>query len=219
MHGSSIQMHVLLQHALFVKTNIYKVARFLSLLILMKHAWMQNEVGVKLCFKLPIAQETQPWIKRNTKTRNRSNTSDTSKPSKSSNRKVNLWQVWTWETIRNKCLCHLRVIEVHLLQYFKWLEEIYWVLPAMALYLRLTSDGFVLVSYLTYPSYTWVLLGFFWPDEQSYSRGFLLMAPWAVSLDCNRFLFEHVLLVSFFFRISQIKLTYSVFPGFKTKSC
>lgn len=102
--------------------------------------------------------------KEHQNTSNRSNTSgtsDTSKPSKSSNRKVNLWQVWTCETIRNKCLCHLRVIEVHLLQYFIWLEEIYWVLPAMALYLRLTSEGFVLVSYLTYPSYTWVLLGFF----------------------------------------------------------
>ena len=46
----------------------YKVAWFLSLLILMKHDWMQNEVGVKLCFKLPTAQEIQPGIKKNTKT-------------------------------------------------------------------------------------------------------------------------------------------------------
>ena len=35
----------------------------------------------------------------------------------------------------------------------------------MALYLTLTSDGFVLVSYLTYPSNTWVLLEFFCHDE------------------------------------------------------
>ena len=169
----------------------------------------------KALFQASYSTRNTAWNqKEHQNTSNRSNTSDTSKPSKSSNRKVNLWQVWTWETIRNKCLCHLRVIEVHLLQYFIWLE-----LPAMALYLRLTSDGFVTCVIFdlssVYLGLTWV----FWPDEltQSYSRVFLLTAPWAVNLACNRFLFEHVLLVSLFFRISQINLKIFSFSRIQDK--
>ena len=82
----------------------------------------------------------------------------------------------------------------------------------MALYLRLTSAGFVLVSCLTFPSYTWALLVFLWHDELTHTQEFFYL--WLVehsillatrfSLDLKTCLSHgHVLLVVLFFMNSR----------------
>ncbi len=82
----------------------------------------------------------------------------------------------------------------------------------MALYSRLTSAGFVLVSCLTFPSYTWALLVFLWHDELTHTQEFFYL--WLVehsillatrfSLDLKTCLSHgHVLLVVLFFMDSR----------------